>query len=596
MGREPASRVEAAVSTLVGLSATVLLVWRARAFFPGSDGLIGADYRWFFPTLMAGHAWLKRNGWGSIPHFTPAFCGGVPLFANPQSVVYSLPQVLLIPFEPVAAMLATLLISATVGAVASYAVLRRCFATSVSAATLGAVMFLLNGFLFYRLVIGHLTYHAFALAPVLAYLVLSSHSAVTPPQRLWSWAFGARVVAGGMVVAYFTYGGALNFQVPLALTVLAALLMLEVRRGFAVAPWLVLAGSFGWGALLSMMKLAPATAFVAVFPRRIIPLFLFSSPLTELVMLLEGLFLPSALPTHMRFREWALLARHEFEFGVSLVPLLLAGAALLIARRQPRRASQPLRWIFLLLILITPLALSVGTPAWGEFLLKVPVINNNTTFVRWWAIYLIPIIIATAVWFDRLTARPALRTTLLVGCTVVVALQAAWRDDSFYRLPESTYAPLDTMTAYRQLKQGGRLPAVTAVGPSASTAGELGPGMLRTNDALLEGRSARPCYEPIFGYFLELTPPGLGIVDGPVDRVTDGRLNLVDPAEYLSTAPLADRTWRFAQTRLSDAVAFADYRPYRWHTPWWMQAANAVTFAALVLSLVVLGGYVFSRR
>ena len=73
--------------------------------------------------------------------------------------------------------------------------------------------------------------------------------------------------------------------------------------------------------------------------------------------------------------------------------------------------------------------------------------------------------------------------------------------------------------------------------------------MLRTNDAFLEGRSARPCYEPIFGYFLELVPPNLGLVDGPVERVTDGRLNLVDPAEYLSTAPLADRTWRFADTR-----------------------------------------------
>jgi len=134
------------------------------------------------------------------------------------------------------------------------------------------------------------------------------------------------------------------------------------------------------------------------------------------------------------------------------------------------------------------------------------------------------------------------------------------------------------------------------VGPSASTAGELGPGMLRTNDALLEGRSARPCYEPIFGYFLELTPPNLGLVDGPIDLVTAGRLNLVDPAEYLSPGPITGRTWRFAQTRLSEALAFAAYRPYRWNMPWWMQAATGVTVAAFAISLFVLGGYMFSRR
>ena len=43
---EPTSRLESSVSALVALSAVALLVWRARAFFPGAEGLIGADYRW----------------------------------------------------------------------------------------------------------------------------------------------------------------------------------------------------------------------------------------------------------------------------------------------------------------------------------------------------------------------------------------------------------------------------------------------------------------------------------------------------------------------------------------------------------------------
>jgi hypothetical protein len=595
MAREPASRLESGASALVGLAAVALLVWRAHKFFPGPGGLIGADYRWFFPTLIAGQAWFERNGWLSVPHFTPAFCGGVPLFGNPQSVAYSLPQVLLIPLAPVSAMLATLLISAIVGATSCYFVLRRCFSTSASAATLAAMMFLLNGFLFYRLVIGHLTYHAFALAPALTYLVLSSHGTLRSVRPMPRLALAARIVGGGAIVAYFTYGGALNFQVPLALTVLAVLLIFELRRGFDSTPWLVLLGSFVWGGLLSLMKLAPATVFVGRFPRRIIPLFLFGNPLTEVATAFKGFFFPAGLPTHLRFQEWAILGRHEFEFGVSVVPLILAGAVVVLGRMERRPRARPIHRIVLAAILLTPLALSAGPASWGQFLLQVPVINSNTTFVRWWAIYLIPLIVMTARWFDRLTQAPRRRALLLVGCAVIVGLQAGLSDDSYYRLTESTYAPFDALRASKRLRAGGRLPDVTALGPSRSTAGEIGPGMLRTNDALLEGRSALPCYEPIFGYFQELVPPNLGLVDGPIERVADGRLNLVDPAAYLSTAPLAARDWRFADTRLTEARAFAAYGSYSWTMPWWLRASTWITLVTLGISVLTLAAYAFSR-
>jgi hypothetical protein len=502
-----------------------------------------------------------------------------------------------VPLEPINALLATLLISAAAGALGCYIVLRRCFGTSTSAAALGGVIFLLNGFLFYRLVIGHLTYHAFALAPALAYVVLSSHRSLRPGvPRPAPLAFAARVVAGGAIVAYFTYGGALNFQLPLAMTVVAVLLMFELRRGFDAMPWLVLTASFVWGAVLSLMKLAPASAFVGVFPRRIIPLFLFGNPWTALVTALEGFFFPAALADHLRFQEWAILGRHEFEFGVSIVPLALAAAVLLTGRREPPGRSRPVHRLLLAVVLLAPLALSVGTSRWGLLLLKVPVINNNTTFVRWWAVYLIPVIVVTAIWFDRLARHPRARITLLVSCAAIVALQAGGRDESYYRLTESTYAPLDALNASRQLRRGGHLPDVTAIGPSRSTADALGPGMLRTNDAFLEGRSARPCYEPIFGYFLELTPPNLGLVDGAIESVSDGRLNLIDPAEFLSTAPLADRTWRFADSRVAEARRFAAYQPYNWNMPWWMRAATAATLGAIGVSLLTVAGYAFSRR
>ncbi len=110
----------------------------------------------------------QTNGWLIRPDFTPAFCGGVPFLANPQSVFFSVPQLLLLVFEPATAMFVTLVLFASLGAGGCYVLLRRHFGASPPAATLGAILFLLNGFMFYRMVIGHLTYHAFGVVPLLA--------------------------------------------------------------------------------------------------------------------------------------------------------------------------------------------------------------------------------------------------------------------------------------------------------------------------------------------------------------------------------------------------------------------------------------------
>jgi hypothetical protein len=165
---------ELVVAAAAALAALLFLVWRAHLFFPNRNGLLGHDYSWFFPTLLVGHFWHRQNGWLTPPDFTAAFCGGVPFLANPQSVFFSLPQLLMSLLEPTPAMFATLVVSATVGAAGCYFLLRRHFGTSVSAATLGATLFLLNGFLFYRVVIGHLTYHAFGVVPLLACVVASA--------------------------------------------------------------------------------------------------------------------------------------------------------------------------------------------------------------------------------------------------------------------------------------------------------------------------------------------------------------------------------------------------------------------------------------
>src|SRR5262245_37248573 len=105
---------------------TGALVYVASRMMPTGEGYLGHDYGYFLPYLLSGMAWAHQNGWLEIPHFTPDFCGGIPWLANPQSLFYSIPQVLTVALaDPVTAVRWSLLLFATIGAGATYILFRR---------------------------------------------------------------------------------------------------------------------------------------------------------------------------------------------------------------------------------------------------------------------------------------------------------------------------------------------------------------------------------------------------------------------------------------------------------------------------------------
>jgi hypothetical protein len=572
------------------MAAVAYLGWRGMQFFPNQLGSVGHDYGWFLPVLLVGDFWQIQNGWLNLPEFTPAFCGGIPFLANPQSVFYSLPQLILMVFDPVRAVLATLVISACIGAAGTYAMVRECFRTTAAAASLAATLFLLNGFLLYRMVAGHLTYHAFGVVPILAWAVLSCHQSV--PARRGRKSFATRVAVGGLAVAYLTYGGALNFQVPALLTVLALVLLLNLRHGWDWRPIVLLGVAFSWGALLSAAKLVPASVLAAKFPRHYISEFLFRDLVQAISLLVRGLFWPAALPDVVLLPSGRPLRRHEFEFGVSMVPLVLSAVAAARSRVGLHlRIRRPAA--VLLIVLAAPVALTVGAPAWGEAHSTVPVLNNNTTFVRWWAIYILPAIVAAAMAFDRIAGTPVQRLTGLVMCTAIIIGQSACRGDGFYTTPGNTYDPSRVMDAYGRLHSGAPLPAIAAIGnPGAQLSRDLA-SVARLNDSFLQGVSSWPCYEPLFGYALELAPE-TGIHVGHISQVDNDRFNLVNPMHYLEFTGRPN-DWRFSVSDQSAVEKFLTYHPYDWSPPFWRRVATVTTAGTLVLSIVVLASAAFAR-
>src|SRR5436853_2933021 len=151
------------------VSATVLVAYYILfgSYFPNANGRLGHDYMQQLPNLLAGYYWFQNNGLLSIPWFNPAQCGGVPFYADAGHGFYSLPQFLVLVFNPVLAIKITFFFFALAGYFGFYFLLKRRFRIKQSFALLGATLFLFNGFYAHRMMIGH-PFHAFMLLPWLA--------------------------------------------------------------------------------------------------------------------------------------------------------------------------------------------------------------------------------------------------------------------------------------------------------------------------------------------------------------------------------------------------------------------------------------------
>lgn len=575
-------------------------------FFPNQSGGLGHDYSFMLPALLAGKYWFVANGPGAVPWFTPAFCGGQPLFADPQSFYYSLPQGLALVLDPLRAVYVSVLLFAGLGYWGSYRLSRDAFATSRAAAEVGATLFMFNGFFAYRMVIGHFTFHAFMLLPLLGALLLApSRNPRWRNEILRGWGLGL----GG---AYFVYSGMLNLVLPGA----AALLALVCLRALVApaAPWsriclrallggLVMAG-------LAAAKIVASLSYLHAFPRVDYLLPGMKTVGDVLFMVFRTVFMPSpnmhleALPAlaNIQFS----LGRHEFEFGMGLVALaLLAWGAMTVVpayfsetgrAARARSGFSSRKWmtgLALLALLVLPIALNTYSPEWNLLLKQIPIIKASSNLFRWFAMFIPLVAVLCGLVFNRVPRAYQGRLALLTGLLVVGINLGT--DKQLYAV--EGYRPEAVVAASDALASSGSVPAVGMV------IGQLldpATGALRgvsqfPNDQLAGGNSALACYNPIFGYGLEHFPVKT-LHEGAPTEATDGHLNFKNPACY--TYPEANQCEpgdHFREDEMSSLKALLAYHVFPFEFSSAQKWANGITLASLGLSLLLLLGVAYRR-
>jgi hypothetical protein len=585
--------------------------WCFGRFFPNAAGNLGHDYSYTLPELLAGDYWFHTNGWLAVPWFTPAFCGGKPFFADPQSMYYSLAQWLSFVVDPLSAIHASLLLMAAAAFWGSWLLLRRTFQVGEYAALAGAAVFMFNGFYSTRMIVGHYTFHSLALIPLLAWLLLGERTvpaiaragngeAAGEPDFWRYHRIDARnALWAGLLIAYMVNSGAGSLVPMAALSTLLLLLLAFAEQRNALAQGLALRCllAVGIGLAISAARLTASISLLSHFPRSDYHIPGFDSLLSSLQMAFEMYFLS---PVDIAQQAEGLLrnveflqARHELEYGVTLVPA--AAVAVLVWRNistrvsfDPRDAQARLQrqrvrrlLLALLLVLLLPVLLNTFDPDWNAVLKATPFIGSSSTLLRWFALAIPAFAVLTALAVQALP--PAQRTRAGLAATALVVLITALRDNSYYH--SEPYPPKRITAGAAALALQGQVPEVRSIAVYRTKDGRVSMPIWR-DDALAEGASQLGCYYPTFGYGLEKMPVR-DLQPGPSDLQLGDHYNLKNPACYVY--PLENSCSPGDHFRLDQKLLardFVNYREWRFEMSLGQQLANAVSEATLLATIL----------
>jgi hypothetical protein len=539
------------------------------------------------PELLDGYFWFTTNSLLEVPWFTPSLCGGQPYFADVQSFYYSVAQFLTFFFNPLTAVYLSILVFASLGFWGMYLLLRQIFKTSEESAFLAASLFMFNGFYNQRMMVGHITFEGFMLIPLIGFLLLSSDT--DQEKARFPSIFKASVA--GVLVAYWLQSGLTSLIIPAALTVLA------IASLHAFGDWKVfLYRSFGAMLvvlMLSAAKLAAGFAFMAHFTRSNYLLPGFNGLWIELKLLFSVLFFPTSdiektAFANMSHMQWV-LNHHEWEFGITFIPLLII---LLMwgqwlwkpfkfsaFRLEKQSVLQWIGLVLLMMILIFPIALNFYTVEWNAVLKQTPLIKSSSTLTRWWLIYVPMVIIYAGLSLDKLTFLEKYRKHFVTTSVIIIIILNLTQDRMYY--DAQNYNGNTILEAYETMVVSNTHPEIHSI--------QLADPHATGNDLLTLGMSQLGCYNPSFGYRLE-NLPFKTLHPGSIFEQTNGYLNLKNPACYLFPEENNCRPGdHFKISQKAQAQLFAHYQPFAFEVSLKQKIANLITQLGLLFVVFVFG-------
>jgi len=571
-----------AIITAMIFSFSIILYYLKYSRFFESPDLLGHDYSYFFPNLLAGYYWFISEGMLQTPAFLPHICGGIPYYANPQSMYHSIPQILMFLTDPLTSIRFTWIFFAIIGYLGVFSLIRFRMGSSIWAANLCAVIFLFNTFYATRMVVGHLAFHVFMLVPVIAFTLLQPTTFLSSSARI------TRVLLGAVLISYFIHAGGAAVVLPSMVSLLFIWAIWTRRKDLDSLLNLIFASLVAL--FLSASKLTASIHLLKQFPRDFYPIPGAQDVYQTVLIALSGLFYPSEADRNGVIVNRAFnLDSHEFDYGLGLAPLIIIFIALVLKLRtgMPPHLKLTLTSItkamLITMLLILPIALNVYSEQWADNIKSLPVVGSSTSLFRWFLIYIPVLIILTARALDQIESVHLKTASTFLGLIVVWSAGVV-SERSYDKL--LGYDGTKITTAWDVAKNSKEIVPIQQISLDLYE-GHRTP-VVGSGNVMAEGISPLVCYEPIFGYRLEGFPHSQ-VEPGPVLSSDTEFLNFHNPACMLfpeeNQCVAGDR---FQESQIGNLINLSQYRAFDYNQPLDQVIANWLTRISWIGILLIL--------
>lgn len=574
-------------------------------FFPNRNGNLGHDWVFISGDLSGLYSLLNATEegmvWGS-----PYLCGGIP--GGVEQVSYWLPSILNLVYpkiiDPVQYYYIRMLMYVSVGFWGTLLLCRSIFRMDLAFAFLAGALFMFNGFVPHRMIIGHHGYIVVMLVPLFAWLLLKPIDRALPRGRTKLLLLS---VLAGLMTAHMAAVEAAT-TVPIAITI-AAIMALAVACGVSLWTPLLRSGiALVIGLLLTSSRLVGATSDVQLTAgitfRQALELPGLATSADTLAAAFKTLFLSPPdiavqLTPLMKNMRWY-LDRHEWEYGITVIPLVLL--ALGIAAVAWRWGTAKFKFegrvaaagAVFLVILALPLALNTWhSTEWSTYVKSLPFISANSTLVRWFAILMLPTILVSTILASRATENRVFKY-YVVGISVffLVILNSNVNREYYHAQP---YNPSTILAAFKQAQKTKEVPPIRFVGAYQNDKGEFVQPLDEAN-LMVQGVSGMGCF--LGNKYSGRNFPLKTLHPGSIMEEQDGYLNIKNPACYVYPAENGCTPGdHFRVEQKAEAEKFASYRPFKMNVGisttqrifnWVTIFANIAVWAAILVLLVQL--------
>ena len=578
-----------------------------QQFFPNSRGLLGHDYEQFIPNLMFGKIWFYNN-FLSVPWFTPSFCCGIPFYADPQSMYYSIPQIIFLIFNPILSVKIIFFILSFISYVGMFLLVRGNFKCNSYVSLLCASLFLFNGFFVYRAIAGHVDYLSYIFVPLYCYFLIKSYENQSNNS---SYVY---LILSSIIFANFFHSGSGPIILIIFTSILSVLLFYShLINSFKI--FFKFSLSLLLGISISLSKVTATLFFLNNFPRKYAPTEFYS-----FISFIKTFFLSFFLtPNEKYFNDnitslspfgvndaesfGVQFGVHEMEYSVSLVPIILLFFIFFLDKKIIKLNYYNIRF-FLLLVLIfsIPVFLNINFLNQFQLIEKIPILNSTWTRFRWMTIYILPIIIVSGLIIQNLNFNISQKKYLVIVMIFVLLAQNFIKDKSWH-FNDQSYATKNVIDFSLKIKTD-KIPEI--LGPAILMDKFSNPKIVNyKNDMFFYSYSPLTCYQPIFGYDLRKLPAQqirfnskLMLSDGSymlyANKLSEynGRLNLFNPSCFLFPEEnncLPGDTFKILDKE--KLVKFSNYKKFEFKQNKFQIISNyisIITFMGCLLYLIYL--------